>query len=444
MNLALSASTPAPDAIASPSPTPPLTVLLVDDQATVNEAVYAMLAAEPNLVYHYCSSAAAALQQAIALAPTVILQDLIMPDTDGMTLVQQFRAHPETSDIPIIMLSTNDDPATKAAAFAIGVNDYLVKLPAQIELVARVRYHSRAYLNRQAHTAALVAQAHAKELEQTLAELHRTQTQLIQTEKLSSLGQMLAGVAHEINNPIGFIFGNLTYIDTYVQDLLHLMKLYQDYYPEPANDIQTYLEEIDFDFIQEDLLNTLRSTRVGVERIVQIVLSLRNFSRHDHTEMKPSNIHEGIDSTLLILGHRLKQGIEVIKNYGELPLIHCYQAQLNQVFMNILNNAIDALMEQDQMDKHIAIQTFCSTADSSSSNKPSRIEIRIQDNGPGMTYEVQEKLFHPFFTTKPVGKGTGLGLSICQQIIKNHQGSLRVVSNLGHGTEFIIQLPIQL
>jgi len=281
---------------------------------------------------------------------------------------------------------------------------------------------------------ARIAQAHAQELEKTLEELRWTQTQLIQTEKLSSLGQMLAGVAHEINNPVGFIFGNLTYIDDYVKDLLNLIQTYQETYPEPNQIIQETLEAIDFDFVQEDLLNTLRSTRVGVERIVQIVLSLRNFSRHDHTEMKPSNLHEGMDSTLLILGHRLKQGIEVTKNYSDLPLVTCYQAQLNQVFMNILNNAIDALMEQEQTDKHIAIQTVCLGND--------RIEIRIQDNGPGMTYEVQTKLFDPFFTTKPVGKGTGLGLSICQQIIKNHQGSLRLVSSLGQGTEFIIQLPV--
>ncbi|MDX2244004.1 MAG: ATP-binding protein [Leptolyngbyaceae cyanobacterium bins.302] len=443
MNLTLPASAQDLDAIV-PSPTPQqLTVLLIDDQTTVHQAVHEMLAAEADISYHYCHDADLALQKAIEIAPTVILQDLIMPEVDGMSLVKQFRAHPETADIPIIMLSTNEEPVTKADAFAIGVNDYLVKLPDQIELIARVRYHSRAYLNREAHTAALVAQAHAKELEQTLEELHRTQTQLIQTEKLSSLGQMLAGVAHEINNPVGFIFGNLTYIDTYVQDLLHLVKLYQETYPEPESAIRSHLDEMDFDFIQEDLLKTLQSTRMGVERIVQIVLSLRNFSRHDHTEMKPSNIHEGIDSTLLILGHRLKQGIEVTKHYGDLPQVKCFQAQLNQVFMNILNNAIDALLEQAQIDRHISIQTTCIPANSGKTNDCGRIEIRIQDNGPGIPYDVQTKLFDPFFTTKPVGKGTGLGLSICQQIIKNHHGNLRVVSDLGYGTEFIIQLPIQ-
>ncbi len=414
----------------------PITVLLVDDQATVNEAIHCMLETEANLTYHYCSSAEKALQIATKVAPTVILQDLILPNSDGMTLVKEFRANPLTCDVPIIMLSTNDNPQTKAEAFAIGVNDYLVKLPNQIELVARIRYHSQAYLNRQAHTTALVAQAHAKELEQTLQELRQTQAQLIQTEKLSSLGQMLAGIAHEINNPVNFIFGNLTYIDAYVHDLMKLLQLYQEKYPEPDAAIQTYLEEIDYDFVMEDLLKMLRSTRMGSERIIQIVLSLRNFSRQDHQEMKLSNIHDGIDSTLLILNHRLKLGINVIKDYGNIPLIDCHPAQLNQVFMNIINNAIDALLEHpNRPKKEITICT--STLDEN------HIQIQIKDNGSGIPLAVQTKLFEPFFTTKPVGKGTGLGLSICQQIIANHQGTLQVISKPEEGAEFIIRLAVQ-
>ena len=419
-----------------------LTVLLVDDQQVVSQALQAMLADEPDIAYFYCQDPTIALQRAVELSPTVILQDLILPTVDGMTLVKQFRSHPATAEVPIIMLSTNDEPKTKAEAFAIGVNDYLVKIPDQIELIARVRYHSSAYLNREAHAAALVAQAHAKELEQALEELRRTQMQLIQTEKLSSLGQMLAGVAHEINNPIGFISGNLTYIDNYVQDLLRVIELYQAANPAPDAELEEYLEEINFEFLQDDLQKMLRSTRMGIERIVQIVLTLRNFSRQDHSDMKLSNLHEGMDSTLLILGHRLKQGIQVTKYYGEIPAIPCFQAQLNQVFMNIINNAIDALLEQEQSDKQITIQTLFVPGNPTKTNDLGRVEIRIQDNGPGIPYEVQEKLFEPFFTTKPVGKGTGLGLSICQQIIRNHHGHLRVVSNLGLGTEFVIQLPV--
>lgn len=420
----------------------PITVLLVDDQAVMNEAIQCLLALESDITYHYCSTADRALATALEVTPTVILQDLIMPGVDGMALVKQFRTQAATQDIPIIMFSTNDDPQTKAEAFAVGVNDYLVKLPDRIELVARIRYHSQAYLNRQAHTAALVAQAQAQELEQMLQELRRTQAQLIQTEKLSSLGQMLAGIAHEINNPVNFIFGNLTYIETYVSDLLRLVHAYQERYPEPGDEIQTILEDIDYEFLTQDLEKTLDSTRLGVERIIQIVLSLRNFSRHDQVEMRLSNLHEGIDSTLLILGHRIKQGIEIIKQYGELPPIECYPAQLNQVFMNILNNAIDVLEDSSSattaptgFNKQIFIQT--------KRQDENWIEVRIRDTGAGIPADILDKLFNPFFTTKPVGKGTGLGLSICQQIIKNHQGSLEVVSQPGQGTEFIIQLLIE-
>lgn len=416
-----------------------VTVLLVDDQTTMNEAIQCLLAGESDITYHYCSTADQALATALDVTPTVILQDLIMPGVDGMALVKQFRTQAATQDIPIIMFSTNDDPQTKAEAFAVGVNDYLVKLPDRIELVARIRYHSQAYLNRQAHTAALVAQAQAQELEQMLQELRRTQAQLIQTEKLSSLGQMLAGIAHEINNPVNFIFGNLTYIETYVSDLLRLAHAYQERYPEPGDEIQALLEDIDYEFLTQDLEKTLDSTRLGVERIIQIVLSLRNFSRHDQAEMRLSNVHEGIDSTLLILGHRIKQGIEIIKQYGELPPIECYPAQLNQVFMNILNNAIDALEENSRVTTACNKQIFIQTK----RQAENWIEVRIRDTGAGIPADILDKLFNPFFTTKPVGKGTGLGLSICQQIIKNHRGSLEVVSQSGQGTEFIIQLLIE-
>jgi two-component system, NtrC family, sensor kinase len=424
----------------------PVTVLLVDDQITMSEAIQCLLATETDITFHSCTQADQAIAIATEVAPTVILQDLIMPGVDGLALVKQFRTQPATQDIPIIMLSTNEEPKVKAEAFAVGVNDYLVKLPDRIELVARIRYHSQAYLNQQAHTAALVAQAQAQELEQMLQELRRTQAQLIQTEKLSSLGQMLAGIAHEINNPVNFIFGNLTYIETYVSDLMRLVQAYQQSNPTPAEDIQNLLEDIDYEFLAEDLEKTLKSTRIGVERIIQIILSLRNFSRQDQTEMSLFNVHEGIDSTLLILGHRIKQEIEIIKEYGELPPIECYPAQLNQVFMNILNNAIDAVEEATPVPdsnsdrplplvKQIRIQTR--------RQEVNWVEIRMRDTGTGIPADILDKLFNPFFTTKPLGKGTGLGLSICQQIIRNHQGSLEVNSYPGQGTEFIIRLRVE-
>ena len=274
------------------------------------------------------------------------------------------------------------------------------------------------------------------ELSQALQDLQQTQTQLIQAEKMSSLGQMVAGVAHEINNPINFIYGNLDYVAQYVQDLLELMNFYQQYYPNPAPDIQVKIEAIDFNFLVEDLPKMVSSMKMGTERIRQIVLSLRNFSRLDESEMKCVNLYEGIDNTLLILNHKIKHGIEVIKQYEALPLIECYPAQLNQVFMNILSNAIDALNSQAKQDvKLIIIQVQL--------EMPNQIKVRIRDNGSGIAAPLKAKIFEPFFTTKPVGQGTGLGLSISYRIIEKHQGKIEVISEVGQGTEFIITLPIK-
>ncbi|KAF3885013.1 MULTISPECIES: sensor histidine kinase [Nostocales] len=267
-------------------------------------------------------------------------------------------------------------------------------------------------------------------------ELSLAQSQLIQTEKMSSLGQMVAGIAHEINNPINFIYGNIEHTKNYVQDLLDIINIYQEKYPQVETEIEEKIEDIELEFIISDLPKILGSMKMGVERIRQLVLSLRNFSRLDEAEVKSVDLHEGIDNTLLILSNRIKDNIVVVKKYGDLPLVECYPAQINQVFMNLLSNAIDALSNaSQQLEKQIVIQTKLINSNS--------IQVDIQDNGVGIPLEIQNKIFDPFFTTKPVGSGTGLGLSICYQIIEKHQGKISVKSQQNQGTELTVLLPIQ-
>ncbi|MBD1881205.1 ATP-binding protein [Trichocoleus sp. DQ-A2] len=289
-----------------------------------------------------------------------------------------------------------------------------------------------------------------QQLEHTLQELQRTQGQLIQSEKMSSLGQLVAGIAHEINNPVNFIFGNLTHVREYTQDLLNLLRLYHQQYPNSTPEIQEEIEAIDLDFMMEDFPNLLSSMKVGADRIREIVLSLRNFSRIDEAEMKAVDIHEGIDSTLMILHNRLKAkpdhpNIQMIKEYGQLPKVECYAGQLNQVFMNLIANAIDALDEYNKQrslseikanPSWIKIRTEVLDCD--------RVVIKIADNGSGMTEAVRQQLFNPFFTTKAIGKGTGLGLAISYQIVvEKHNGQLQCLSAPGRGAEFIIEIPLR-
>ena len=284
-----------------------------------------------------------------------------------------------------------------------------------------------------------------QQLQTTLEELQKTQAQLIQSEKMSSLGQLVAGVAHEINNPVNFIDGNIIHAKEYIQQLLELLRLYQKEYPYPTPVIAEAIEAIELEFLTEDLQKLLNSMKMGSDcNIRNIVLSLRNFSRLDEAVMKAVDIHSGIDSTLMLLQNRLKAkpdhpAIEVIKEYGQLPLVECYAGQLNQVLMNIMTNAIDALENLCVIGQHdhrqITIHTDLLNSD--------WVVIEIADNGPGISKEVQQRLFDPFFTTKPVGKGIGLGMSISYEIItEKHQGNLRCISSPGEGAKFIIKIPI--
>jgi signal transduction histidine kinase len=266
---------------------------------------------------------------------------------------------------------------------------------------------------------------------ETLEELKVAQSQLIQSEKMSGLGQMVAGVAHEINNPVSFIYGNVNHVQEYVGDLLALIELYHQE-TQPTTVILEREAAIDLEFVRSDLPKTLSSMRVGASRIKEIVLSLRNFSRKDEADYKAVNLHDGIDSTLLILNHRLS-GVEVGKEYGEIPLVPCYPAQLNQVFMNILSNAVDAMTATDVPTPRIRITTQI---------VDETVQVQIADNGPGVPLEVRSKLFDPFFTTKPVGQGTGLGLSICYQIMEKHQGTITVMDTVDDGAIFVMTLPL--
>ena len=289
-----------------------------------------------------------------------------------------------------------------------------------------------------------------RQLQTTLEALHQTQTQMVQSEKMSALGQMVAGVAHEINNPVNFIHGNLNHVEEYTQELVGLLQRYQSAYPQPPQDLQAAVEDADLAFLLTDLVKMLQSMKVGTERIREIVLSLRNFSRLDEAEFKAVDIHEGLENTLVLLRHRFKARaeqpeIQVVKDYGPLPLVECYAGQLNQVFMNILSNAIDAFEEANQGQSFEAITAKPNTLWLQTAvTGQGTVQITIADNGPGMAETVRTRLFNPFFTTKAVGKGTGLGLSISYQIItEKHGGQLSCHSTPGQGAKFIIEIPIQ-
>lgn len=341
-------------------------------------------------------------------------------------------------------LSGSDELAQISRAF-----DYMAE---QIEVKTKALKANQAELEA-AHS---TATQKARELEQTLQELQRTQMQLIQTEKMSSLGQLVAGIAHEINNPVNFIYGNLVHIEEYIETLLELITAYHQHYPEPVHQLAEFIDENDIPFLVEDLPKIINSMRMGTDRIRQIVLSLRNFSRLDEAEMKTVDLHEGLDSTLLLLQNRLKgkggqPQIEVVKHYGNLPWVECYPGQLNQVFMNLLSNAIEAITDSWEA-------VSAETEDTPAPPQPPRgkivittelvppdwVRVSITDNGAGIPPDIQARLFDPFFTTKPIGQGTGLGLSISYQIITDrHQGKIGCDSEPGQGSTFWLEIPVQ-
>ncbi len=389
-----------------------------------------------------------ALEKLPFIQPDLILLDVMMPGIDGFETCRCLKADENTKNIPVIFMTALSDSVNKLAGLRMGAVDYITK-PIEIEeVLARINIQLKLKNTQQAliNEVEERRQTEAK-LKEALLDLRHTQTQLVQAEKMSSLGRLVAGIAHEINNPISFIYGNLRHTHQYAQELIELLQLYQRKFPTSDSEIQAKSEEADLEFMLNDFPKLLASMKVGIERIREIVLSLRVFSRLDEAGLKEVDIHQGLDSTLTLLEHRLKansqvsnsqaSNIEVIKDYGNLPLVECYAGQLNQVFMNILNNAIDALLEENQKQTIPTIKISTGITDDQS------ISIWIADNGPGITADITQQIFDPFFTTKPVGVGTGMGLAISYQVVvERHQGILECRSQPGEGTEFLIQIPL--
>jgi signal transduction histidine kinase len=401
-------------------PTPGL-ILIVDDSPTNLEVISATLT-QAGFAVITATDGDRALKQVQTHAPDLVLLDVTMPGIDGFETCQRLKTQPNGRHIPIIFMTAITDASSKIRALEMGAVDYVTKPFQEREVLARVRTHLQ-----------------LRKLTQDL------EAQLIQSEKMSAIGLLVAGVAHEINNPIGCIQGNLRHTEGYVKDLLRLISLYQQHYPQPDPAIQDEMCAIDLDYLHQDLPKLLYAMQAGVHRIREISDGLRTFSRGDSDRPVPYDIHEGIDSTLLILKHRLQSTtqrleIKVIKDYADLPLVECYAGQLNQVFMNLIANAIDAIDEcpQTTLDAHqITIKT-----DLAAENQ---VVIRVRDNGAGMSEDIQQKIFDQLFTTKAVGKGTGLGLAIAHQIIaEKHGGRISVHSTPGQGAEFAIHLPLKL
>ncbi|RFP53137.1 MAG: hybrid sensor histidine kinase/response regulator [Limnothrix sp. CACIAM 69d] len=414
-------------------------ILIVDDIPS-NLDVMSDTLSDMGFDVAIATSGERALQQVERKLPDLILLDVMMPGIDGFETCRRLKANSRTADVPVIFMTALSDLNSKVRALDLGAVDYITKPFQEQEVLARVKTHLQLrYL----------AQTLEQQVAQKTTELKASQMQLIQSEKMSALGQLVAGVAHEINNPISFLNGSINNGRDYVQDLLNHLALYQQYYPSPVSPIQDHANDIDLGYICEDLPQLLNSMQGATDRIKSISTSLRTFSRAD-TEYKVSaNLHEGIDSTLLILKYRLKANanrpaIEVITDYGEIPPIDCFPGQLNQVFMNILANAIDMFDElaQGRSFKELEVNPQRITISTTLVND--RVQIAIQDNGKGMSAEVKSRIFDHLFTTKSVGKGTGLGLAIAQQIVVDkHGGSLTVESEPGQGAEFRIQLPIK-
>jgi signal transduction histidine kinase len=433
---------------------PAQTVLIVDDNPTNIKVLFDFLK-ECDYKVLVAKSGESAIEKAQQASPDIILLDVMMPGIDGFETCRRLKASDVTESIPIIFMTALSDPLDKVKGLRLGAVDYITKPFQHEEVLARLQLHLKlsSMTKKLAEQNEILEQRVAErtaKLSQSLKELQHTQLQLVQKEKMSLLGQLMAGLGHEINNPVNFISGNINLAQEYVEALLEHLQLYRDAFPDPGEEIQEHAEEIDLEYLQEDLPKMIDSLKDGTDRLRQISSSMRVFSRADTSAKVACNIHEGIDSTLIILKHRLKENnkrpaIEVIKEYGDLPPVNCFPGQLNQVFMNLIANAIDALEESSQELSYQQIKANPNriTVRTSVVKEKETVAISVKDNGVGMSPELLSQLFDQLFTTKPVGKGTGLGLSISQQIVvEKHNGKLSCISVPGQGAEFIIEIPI--
>ena len=422
-------------------------ILVVDDTIANLQVIDEILSAAQYNV-SAVTSGKRALKQVQEQTPDLILLDIQMPEMDGFETCQQIKANPDTANIPVIFITALSDAESIVKGFSLGAVDYITKPFREAELLARVHTQLNLYLLTEKLEEEVANQT--TELKDTLEQLQQSQLQVVQNEKMATLGNLVAGVAHEINNPTGFLYGSIRNGKTYTEDLLDHLALYQHHYPAPPLDIQEHSEEIDLDFLLADMPKLLDSMQEATNRIKGISTSLRTFSRTDTDRKTNANLNEGLDSTLMILKYRLKANehrpsIKILKEYGELPSISCFPGQLNQVFVNILANAVDMfddIAQQttfealEQNPQEIKIKTAIS-------DDKSWVKICIEDNGTGMPESVKAKIFDHLFTTKDVGKGTGLGLAIAHKIVtEKHGGNLTVNSTPDRGTIFVIQLPL--
>jgi signal transduction histidine kinase len=419
-------------------------ILVVDDTPANLEVITEILSAVGYTVATAISGERA-LKRLQTYLPDLILLDIQMPGMDGFETCKQIKNHSNIKNIPIIFITASSEIGSVVRGFSLGAVDYISKPFQELELLVRVKTHLQ--LRQLTQTLEKRVEERTYKLEQTLKQLQESQLRLVQQEKMSALGNLVAGIAHEINNPIGCVGGNLEELKRNLADLLQHLALYEQ--QARAEDIKKHAQVIDLEYFLEDIPKLLASMTTSCDLIRNISTSLRTFSRADRDTPTAFDLHEVLDSTLLILKHRLKGNnhrpeIEVIKHYDDLSDIECFPSQLNQVFMNILANAIDVFDEAAQPSsfaeleakpQKIMIQTALLT-------EQAAVEIRIRDNGNGMTEAVRARIFDHLFTTKDVGKGTGLGLAIARQIVvEKHGGTIAVESELGQGTLFVISLP---